>query len=72
MSEHKYSGTESDFHHGIVNASGNDVQGGQNAGNFAKLDGVKINFDKFYMHFKYVVLKDLIQNQINQLTETQG
>ena len=55
MLEHKYSGIESDCHQGVANASGDDAQGGQNAGNFAKLDGDKINFDEFYMHFKHVM-----------------
>ena len=72
MSEHKYSGTESDFHHGVANASGDDAGGGQNAGNFAKLDGVKVNFNEFYMHFKHVTPNDMIQSQIHLLIEKQG
>ena len=45
---------------------------GQNAGNLAKLDGVKVNFNNFYMHFKHVTPDDLIQSQINLLMEKQG
>ena len=72
MSEHKYSGTESDFHHGVQNASSDDADGGQNAGNFAKIDGVKVNLNEFYMHFKHVTPDDVIQSQINLLMEKQG
>ena len=61
MLEYKYSGIESDCHQGVANTLGDDAQGGQNTGNFAKVDGVKFNFDKFYMHFKHVTPKDLIQ-----------
>ena len=44
---------------------------GQNAGNLAKLDGVKVNLSEFYMHFKHVTPSDTIQSQINLLMEKQ-
>ena len=56
----------------MADASGDDVGGGQNAGNLAKLDGVKVNFNKFYMHFKHVTPNDVIQSQINMMIEKQG
>ena len=57
MSEHKYAVAESDFHH---------------AANLAKLEGVKVNLNEFYMHFKHVTPNDLIQSQINAMIEKQG
>ena len=52
----------SNFTHRVANASGGDVGRGQNASNLAKLDGVKVNFNEFYMHFKHVTPNDSKSN----------
>ena len=65
MSKHNYSGTVSTFHHGMAGA-------GQLAANLEKLDEVKIKFEEFYLHLKYITPKAQIQASLNKMLEMDG
>ena len=72
MSEHNYNGTVSTFNHATQNASGNDANAGQLGANLEKLDEVKIKFEEFYLHLKFVTPKAQIQATLNKMLEKDG
>ena len=72
MSEHDYSRMQSTFHCGTNDASGNDAGAGQLGANLEKLDEVKIRFEEFYLHLKFVTPKAQIQATLNKMLQTDG
>ena len=72
MLEYNCSRTASSFTHAMGNASGNNVGAGQLGANLEKLDEVKIKFEEFYLHLKYVTPKLQIQETLNKMLQMDG
>ena len=68
MFEHNYNTMASTFDH----ASGYDAGASQLGANLEKLDAVKIRFEEFYLHLKYVTPKAQIQATLNKMLEMNG
>ena len=72
MSEHDYNATASTFSHAMQNTSGDNVHAGQIDANLEKLDEVKIRFEEFYLHLKFVTPKAQIQSTLYKMLQRDG